>query len=231
MNTQRCWEDPRTLALNVSDASATAPQRRGPSSVRLRPQDSEPGWSGDLRRAGRALSGRTAGLRGDDGQAMTGARIQLFDVRAQEDEAFLAAWDGRRPGTPGCTARCAATSQPASSRSGPAQSGGATTSCTRTASPRRGRREVHQPVRGAAGRGRAVPGRLERARDALAARPGYLGTRLHPQPRADRLPVREHRALVEPAHVRPGAKEPEVQEAAAAVEFRSHPALYEVVRG
>ena len=47
--------------------------------------------------------------------------------------------------------------------------------------------------------------RWERARDALAARPGYLGTRLHRSLAPDRLPLRERGALVEPAHVRPVA--------------------------
>jgi heme-degrading monooxygenase HmoA len=40
------------------------------------------------------------------------------------------------------------------------------------------------------------------ARELLAAQPGYLGTRLHRSLGGNRLPLRQHRALVEPAGLR-----------------------------
>ena len=68
----------------------------------------------------------------------------------------------------------------------------------------------------------------ERVRDVLAARPGYLGMRLHRS-----LAPTDFRFVTvarwsSPLMVARSLQAPEVQEVAAAVEFRSHPALYEV---
>jgi heme-degrading monooxygenase HmoA len=71
----------------------------------------------------------------------------------------------------------------------------------------------------------------ERARDALAGRPGYLGTRLHRSLAPTDFRFVNVARWSSPLAYARALQQPEVQEAAAAVGFRSHPALYEVVRG
>jgi heme-degrading monooxygenase HmoA len=71
----------------------------------------------------------------------------------------------------------------------------------------------------------------ERARDALAARPGYLGTRLHRSLAPTDFRFVNIARWSSPLMFARALQQPEVQEALAAVDFRSHPALYEVVRG
>ena len=71
----------------------------------------------------------------------------------------------------------------------------------------------------------------ERAREAMAARPGYLGTRLHRSLAPTDFRFVNVARWSSPLMFARALQEPEVQQAAAAVDFRSHPALYEVVRG
>lgn len=69
-------------------------------------------------------------------------------------------------------------------------------------------------------------------RDVLAQRPGYLGTRLHRSvaPQADFRFVNVARWSSPLAFSR-AVQRPEFQAAAATIPHRSHPALYQVVRG
>jgi heme-degrading monooxygenase HmoA len=70
-----------------------------------------------------------------------------------------------------------------------------------------------------------------RAREALAARPGYLGNRLHRSLAPTDFRFVNVGRWSSPLMFARALQEPQVQDAAEAVGFRSHPALYEVVRG
>jgi heme-degrading monooxygenase HmoA len=70
-----------------------------------------------------------------------------------------------------------------------------------------------------------------RARDALAACPGYLGNRLHRSLAPTDFRFVNVGRWSSPLMFTRALQQPEVQGAATAVPFRSHPALYEVVRG
>jgi len=68
------------------------------------------------------------------------------------------------------------------------------------------------------------------ARDRLAARPGYLGTRLHRSLAPADFRFVNIARWSSPLAFANGIQQAEAQQAAAAIPFRSHPALYLVVR-
>jgi heme-degrading monooxygenase HmoA len=68
------------------------------------------------------------------------------------------------------------------------------------------------------------------ARDRLAARPGYLGTRLHRSLAPADFRFVNIARWSSPLAFANGIKQAEAQQAAAAIPFRSHPALYLVIR-
>jgi heme-degrading monooxygenase HmoA len=70
----------------------------------------------------------------------------------------------------------------------------------------------------------------ERVRELLAAQRGYLGTRLHRSLAAASFRFVNIARWSSPLAFSRALQRPEVQQAAAAMAFRSHPALYQVVR-
>lgn len=70
----------------------------------------------------------------------------------------------------------------------------------------------------------------DRARDMLAAQPGYLGTRLHRSLGPADFRFVNIARWSTPAAFRNAVEQPAFQQAAAAMAFISHPALYEVIR-
>jgi heme oxygenase (mycobilin-producing) len=69
------------------------------------------------------------------------------------------------------------------------------------------------------------------AREMLATQRGYLGTRLHRSLAAARFRFVNVARWSSPLAFSRAVQRPEFQQAAAAVTFRSHPALYQVIRG
>jgi heme-degrading monooxygenase HmoA len=70
----------------------------------------------------------------------------------------------------------------------------------------------------------------DRARQVLATQRGYLGTRLHRSLAAARFRYVNIARWSSPLMFSRAVQRPELQQAAAAMPFRSHPALYQVVR-
>jgi heme oxygenase (mycobilin-producing) len=70
----------------------------------------------------------------------------------------------------------------------------------------------------------------ERAREQLATQRGYLGTRLHRSLAAASFRFVNIARWSSPLAFSRALQRPEVQQAVAAVTFRSHPALYQVIR-
>ena len=69
-----------------------------------------------------------------------------------------------------------------------------------------------------------------RARDRLSLRPGYLGTRLHRSLAPADLRFVSIARWSSPLAFANAVQQAEVQQAEAAIDFRSHPSLYLVVR-
>jgi heme-degrading monooxygenase HmoA len=70
----------------------------------------------------------------------------------------------------------------------------------------------------------------DRAREMLATQRGYLGTRLHRSRAAASFRYVDIARWSSPLAFSRALQQPEVQQAAAAIAFRSHPALYQVIR-
>jgi heme-degrading monooxygenase HmoA len=70
----------------------------------------------------------------------------------------------------------------------------------------------------------------ERARERFATQRGYLGTRLHRSLAAASFRFVNIARWSSPLAFSRALQQPEVQQAAAAITFRSHPALYQVIR-
>ena len=93
-----------------------------------------------------------------------------------------------------------------------------------------GRGHPHQPVRGARRRRGALPGRLGGAPATCSAtQRGYLGTRLHRSLAAASFRFVNIARWSSPLMFSRAVQRPEFQQAAAALTFASHPALYQAV--
>ena len=157
--------------------------------------------------------------------------IDLFEVAPEADEAFLADWESERVRAASLyrALRADVDFRFVASRCAPDARGGSTRSSTRRARPTGPTAYARQPLRGARRRGRALPRRLG-ARPRRARRPARLPRHApSPQRRRRRPPLRQPRALVEPADVRARDGRPEFLEAGADLSYAAHPALYSVL--
>jgi heme-degrading monooxygenase HmoA len=170
-------------------------------------------------------------------------RISAFEVPAQHDESFVSEWDRAASGSPGATLHRALRADVRFRFVGVARDTpeGELSSASHSASYD----VVHQD---GAPDGREgvmfinpseVPDDADetflhgwnRAREALAGRPGYLGTRLHRSVGPADFRFVNVARWSSPLMFAKALGRPEFREAAGQMPFPSHPALYKVIRG